>query len=505
MCWRSGLWRPDQPAGAIAGPIARRSHSPRPAAETPGDQAETPGDQKVPALRNGLDQYESMIRLAVAILALVSAVATYLGIRGLFGTSTVAVLAAIAYAGGVSAGIFVFWSILIRFLPTTHSRRPRRALLAIMVVGSVFIIGLSSWFNAAAIAGPSALQRHLAGLIAAYTDSLQTAYVTALAAQSGVARPRQPAPQSDRQPAMERLIRLPETAAGVATRATMPATIPDAADRLSALFGKGEDHLAAMRRLLHPAHPDPARAEDFARATVRLSEVIAALQRQGTPSSITAARPGDLRLTAADRLNNAALDLVIPTQPEAVLRHAAAYLPAWTAGVAIDLLPALFILMLLVARDAIRQNEAAAKTKAVRSERQTAAIHGVAPDRPVAQTAGKPNGRARAIRPDPSRIRVMALRSPLRIPGGRNPRLPGHPRVPPPASGRTGALPDKCRRQQHHWPADTQRRRPGPQEPGPANECRRVPDTEENAPSGGCRAARGHSGSFLPCCHHGRA
>ena len=136
-------------------------------------------------LRHGIDELSLTTRATLAVLAIASGVYTYLGVRDLLdGSATLTFLGAIIYSAAVSVGIYAFWSYLIRFLPHVREARIRRMLYGAMALGSVMIIAMSSWLNAAALAGSAALEQHLAEATESYSRDLDTAHNNALAAQS---------------------------------------------------------------------------------------------------------------------------------------------------------------------------------------------------------------------------------------------------------------------------------------------------------------------------------
>ncbi|MEO0497496.1 MAG: hypothetical protein AAF141_09025, partial [Pseudomonadota bacterium] len=126
-----------------------------------------------------------MTRFALAVLALASGVYTYLGVRSLLdGSATQVFFAAIVYSSAVSVGIYAFWTYLMRFFPLMRDGVRRLALVAIMMLGSLMIIAMSSWLNAAALAGSAALEQHLAVTLEDYAADLDQAHARALSSQS---------------------------------------------------------------------------------------------------------------------------------------------------------------------------------------------------------------------------------------------------------------------------------------------------------------------------------
>ena len=84
------------------------------------------------------------------------------------GTTTVVFFGAVIYSVAVSVGIYAFWSYLMRFLPHTDNARSAFMLYIAMAIGSSMIIAMSSWLNAAALAGSAALEQHMANATEVY-------------------------------------------------------------------------------------------------------------------------------------------------------------------------------------------------------------------------------------------------------------------------------------------------------------------------------------------------
>jgi hypothetical protein len=136
-------------------------------------------------LRLGQARLETTTKVTLAVLALASGVYTYLGVRGLLnGTPLVVFFGAIIYSAAVSVAIYAFWSYLMRFLPHVESARSRFWLYIAMAIGSAMIIAMSSWRNAAALAGSAALEQHMSYATETYQEQLDRANSNALAAQS---------------------------------------------------------------------------------------------------------------------------------------------------------------------------------------------------------------------------------------------------------------------------------------------------------------------------------
>src|SRR5690606_4335725 len=106
---------------------------------------------------------ETVSRFALAVLALASGVYTYLGVSSLLdGDANFVFFAAIIYSTAVSVGIYVFWSYLMRLLPLMREAFSRGLMVGVMGIGALMIVAMSSWLNAAALAGSAALEQHMA-------------------------------------------------------------------------------------------------------------------------------------------------------------------------------------------------------------------------------------------------------------------------------------------------------------------------------------------------------
>ncbi|WMT92334.1 hypothetical protein [Pelagibacterium sp. H642] len=347
-------------------------------------------------------------RFALAVLALASGVYTYLGVRGLLdGDANFVFFAAIIYSVAVSVGIYVFWSYMMRFLPLMRTMSQRLIMVAIMGLGSLMIVAMSSWLNAAALAGSAALEQHMAVTLEQYTGDLDAAHANALSAQSLL---------PDVQRASERFATLAqeEREGGALTGTSgsgsvvqllsqmsgqmdgLTTTISQSQERASGLFATGGEHLAAMRELVSAPGEVQPRADAFAAEIVALTGVIAALQETSVAPSVARAAE-DLSLGfiapvadgqsaglvmrqdaamanirgAVDAQSSALAEAAqaIMAEPEveprrfvplssaeAVLRYASDFVPSWAGAISIDLLPVVLVLLLSVAHAAMRRD-----------------------------------------------------------------------------------------------------------------------------------------------------
>jgi hypothetical protein len=362
-------------------------------------------------LADGVVAVETMTRFALAVLALASGVYTYLGARTILdGSPTAVFFAAIIYSASVSVGIYAFWSYMARFYPHVTSRTGRTALLGVMAVGAAMIMAMSSWLNAAALAGSAAVEQHLSETVEDYTADLDRAHQNALAAQSLL---------PDIQRAGERFAQLAgvERQSGSLTGTTGSGSVVQLLSQMSAqmksleaginasreqvndLFTQGQKRLETMRSLVSaPGNIEP-RADQFSTEAVALTGVITSLAQTSIAPSIRRAAD-DLSLgfiapvpdgAAPDLVNrqNQVMETVkasvasqskalakaadeilsrppvqerrfVPLSPAAaVLTYAQDFIPAWAGAISIDLLPGVMVFILAVVHGAIRKQEEA--------------------------------------------------------------------------------------------------------------------------------------------------
>ncbi len=358
-------------------------------------------------IQQTLTGVETMTRFSLAVLALASGVYTYLGVRGLLdGTATFVFFAAIIYSAAVSVAIYAFWTFMLRFVPIVTSGVQRAGLFLTMGVGCLMIMAMSSWLNAAALAGSAALEQHLAVTLQGYVQDLDEAHSNALASQSLL---------PDVQRAAERFARLAddERSSGALTGTTgsgsvvqlltqmsaqmneLAGTISNSRADVTGQFEQGTAHLAKMRELVSGTGDIGPRADEFAAEAVQLNAIVASLQETGVAPSVKRAAAdlsvgfiapvadgrstdlvsrqdtvmGTVRESVAAQsaaLSQAADEIlaqpkVEPTRfvplssAEAVLRYWSDFIPSWAGAISIDLLPVVLVLVLMIAYDAMRR------------------------------------------------------------------------------------------------------------------------------------------------------
>ena len=342
---------------------------------------------------------------ALGVLAVASGIYTYLGVSSLLDDNgALSLFAAVAYSIAVSVGIFVFWSYLMRLLPAVRTAGARAGLLLSMSLGSVAIIAMSSWLNAAALAGAAAVEQHLAKTVKEYQLSLEQANTVAIAAQGlerDVARVRQSFDDLSEQDATGNLSGL--AGRGAVFRvlrqksqelAALEAQIAEQAPLVASYFAEGNDLLSQMRSLTVESGSVETRSVEFSEKAVRLAGIITQL-RQISVAPLVARAAEDLSASVvlpeldgrnetdradqattiasvldvlaqrAETLNRAArevMEMPVPTETvyaplstaDAVIRYAGNFVPSWAGAIAIDLLPGVLVFILAVTQSAIR-------------------------------------------------------------------------------------------------------------------------------------------------------
>jgi hypothetical protein len=397
-------------------------------------------------LNDGIAAVETMTRFALAVLALASGVYTYLGVRSILdGSPTGVFFAAIIYSASVSVGIYAFWSYMARFYPHITSRTGRTAMLGVMACGAAMILAMSSWLNAAALAGSAAVEQHLSETVEGYTADLDRAHQNAIAAQNLL---------PDIQRASERFAQLAavERQSGSLTGTTgsgsvvqllsqmsgqmksLEANINASREQVTALFEQGQKRLETMRSLVTAPGLVAPRADQFSTEAVALTGVIGSLAQTSIAPSIRRAADdlsvgfiapvadgSDANLinrqdqvmatvktsvTAQSKALAKAADEILARPPvaerrfvplssaEAVLTYAQDFIPAWAGAISIDLLPGVLVFMLAVVHGAIRRQEeklpfaeritAAELLRALEVQRALAA-HGIDLEKAVAE------------------------------------------------------------------------------------------------------------------------
>ncbi|MCR8826293.1 hypothetical protein [Pseudosulfitobacter koreensis] len=373
--------------------------------DRPLTDAQARGVRHARELETHLTWLDTFSGTALGVLAVASGIYTYLGVSSLLDdTGAMSVFAAIAYSVAVSVGIFVFWSYMMRLFPAVRTAQARIGLMGAMVLGSLAIVAMSSWLNAAALAGSAAVEQHLATTVQEYQGALEETHEIALSAQSlerDVARVRQSFEDLSEQEAAGALSGMAGRGAVFrvlrqksAELSGLEAQIATQTPLVSAAFTEGNAILSRMRALTVEAGPVEARSVEFSEATVRLAGLIAQLRQlsvaplveraaqdlaasvvlpelDGSTSQIRTDQAStitsvlDVLAQRAATLQGAAAAVIAQTPPpdvtytpissaDAVILYARNFVPSWAGAIAIDLLPAVLVLILAITQSAIR-------------------------------------------------------------------------------------------------------------------------------------------------------
>lgn len=371
-------------------------------------RAEAQGLRYAKELEGHVAWLDSFTAAALGVLAVASGIYTYLGVSSLLDDNgALSFFAAVSYSIAVSVGIFVFWSYLMRLLPAVRTVGARIGLCVSMLLGSLAIIAMSSWLNAAALAGAAAVEQHLARTVQDYQTALERSNEITVSAQGlgrDVARVRQSFEDLSEQEATGDLSGL--AGRGAVFRvlrqksdelASLEAQIASQQPLVNAAFTEGNAILSRMRSLTVEPGPIEARSVQFSEEAVRLAGVITKLRQLSVAPLVSRAaqdlsasvvlpeldgrtaetRAGQqstissvLQLLGqrADTLRIAA-DGVIAMEPpsntiytpistaDAVIRYAENFVPSWAGAIAIDLLPAVLVFILAITQAAIRSGK----------------------------------------------------------------------------------------------------------------------------------------------------
>ncbi|WP_163849985.1 hypothetical protein [Pseudooceanicola aestuarii] len=359
-------------------------------------------------LEGHLGVLDSFTGAALGILSVASGIYTYLGVSSLLdGDGAMTAFAAIAYSVAVSVGIFVFWSYMMRLFPAMRTARARSGLLGAMGLGSLAIVAMSSWLNAAALAGAAAVEQHLAATVQEYQVSLERAHEVSLRAQGlerDVARARQSFEDLSEQEATGNL-------SGLAGRGAVFRVLRQKSEELQGLerqissqeplvasaFAEGNALLSRMRALTVEPGPVETRSVEFSEQAVRLAGIITRLRQlsvaplvqraaQDLAASVVLPELDGSSAASRDaqgatitsvlevlgqraRTLQAAAEEVIALPPpvettytpisaaDAVILYARNFIPSWAGAIAIDLLPGVLVLILAITQSAIRSGK----------------------------------------------------------------------------------------------------------------------------------------------------
>ena len=348
---------------------------------------------------------ETFTSAALGILAVASGIYTYLGVSSLLeDNGALNFLAAMSYSIAVSVGIFVFWSYMMRLLPAMRNFSSVIGLTIAMAIGSLCIVAMSSWLNAAALAGSAAVEQHLDRTVETYQKDLERAHSIALAGQN---LKRDVDRAKDNFKSLSQL-EADGNLSGAAGRGAVFRLLRQKFEELGTLslqiekqlrpietsYQEGKDALEIMRSMVAGAGTVEERSLIFAESSVKLSGVITKLRQlsmadsvvraaddlasavilpelDGSTAQIKEAQSKTIRSALeavsqrAQTLKDAAIEVAEMEQPEgaiyrpinradAVIEYASSFAPSWAGAIAIDLLPAVLVLILAIAQASVR-------------------------------------------------------------------------------------------------------------------------------------------------------
>jgi hypothetical protein len=360
-------------------------------------------------LKQGIVDLSTTTSAALGILALASGVYTYIGVKGLLdGSSALTAGAAIAYSIAVSVGIYVFWTYMLRFFPLLRSGHRRLEMLLAMLIGSAAIVAMSSWLNAAALAGSAAVEQHLAETVEDYQEVLEQAHENALAAQGLLPDIRIAASNFDSLAADEAqggaltgtsgsgtVVQLLTQISGQLR--ALDTQITGSKESVDSLFEQGTAHLRKMRELVASQGAVEQRSIAFAEEAVQLAAIVSELKQTSVAPAVKRAAEdlarsfiapvpdgssADLRTRQAGvieevrsaigeqsqalaRAADSVLDRPEAVAPrftpistaEAVLIYAEDFIPSWAGAISIDLIPGVIVFIMIIVQSAIRAHE----------------------------------------------------------------------------------------------------------------------------------------------------
>ncbi len=390
-------------------------------------RAQARGVRNARDLETQLGWLDNITGTALGVLAVASGIYTYLGVSSLLDDNgALSVFAALAYSVAVSVGIFVFWSYMMRLMPAVRTGAARMGLFLAMCLGSCAIIAMSSWLNAAALAGAAAVEQHLAETVQDYQEALERTNEITQSAQSlsrDVARVRQSFVDLSEQEATGQL-------SGFAGQGAVFRLLRQKSDELAALeaqittqeslvsdaFADGNQILTRMRALTVEQGPVEQRSVLFSEEAVRLANVITQLrqlsvaplvqraardladsvvlpQLDGSDASTRQGQQATIdsvltvlaqRAAVLESAAQSVIDMTPPTDTtytpisaaDAVILYARNFVPSWAGAIAIDLLPAVLVLIVTITQSAIRfaRDGSAAEDSLTLSELRAAMI-----------------------------------------------------------------------------------------------------------------------------------
>lgn len=360
-------------------------------------------------LKTAATSLEQLTSMGLAILAVASGIYTYIGVKGLLdGSDFLVVGAAIAYSVAVSVAIYIFWTYMLRYYPLLSSPKSKFEMSISLFAGCFAIIAMSSWLNAAALAGSAAVEQHLAEYAEENRETLQRAYNKALSVQSLLPDVRVAAANFETIASKEQssgeftglagsgtvVQMLSQTAQGLRE---IEQQIVKSRTEATELHDLGADLLSQMGEIVNSQGPIEARSVEFAALASQLSAIISQLEQSSVGPAVkrlaenlnrgfvepaasgatveVRRRQNEVvesirssREEHAERLAAQADTLLsdeefspprfVPVSTaEAVLKYWSDFAPSWAGAISIDLLPIVIVFSQAIVFAAIRRHE----------------------------------------------------------------------------------------------------------------------------------------------------
>ncbi len=343
----------------------------------------------------------------MTMLVTLAAVTTYFSFFGADlvgsagGVAWVSSTNALIYALGIGVAIFTFWTLALKVVPSLPAGRFRRWGMAITTAGCIFIVSMSSWLNVAGLAGPAALETHMYRAIGTMQSELDQSYGDARAQEQVL---------PDLTSAANKFATLAEKElhGGFITGSPGPGTVASTLDTIAtllkglaqtvtnyitaaeALAAQGRTQIQAMRRIVSGEGQPMERMRALSREADAFRAILQEMQSKA-PAAATqrvlatlavgiTLQPVSSRNAAVAKRQRQGLEMIKelaektaaslsvlavavggpgdPTQAapalewigpvDAVWRYADEFLPMWAGGIAIDLIPTLIILYLML-------------------------------------------------------------------------------------------------------------------------------------------------------------
>lgn len=336
------------------------------------------------------------------LLSFVSGFFTFLGAQSLFGSEGAGFMnsaSAAVFSIGVTAGIFLFWEMALSIVPQMPSGKTRLLGMGITALGWPFLIALSSWLNVTAMAGNAALEMHMTQTLPIFEQAVNDAVRRAQLAEKLTPDLKAAA---DRYTGLAQAERSSGRITGIAGNGGIADTLEGVSRQLGGLLaqlgeaGQRTDFAAAqarasldrMRTLSIEKGPIERRIEAFATEAEKINThlgqmdnrgLLESIQRSGATladsviervasrnTQVAAAQTGALAKIRDDLARTgtaiAGVAAEVATQPgskapaferisvvRAVVEYAGSFIPFWAGGIALDLLPTLLVLYLMLA------------------------------------------------------------------------------------------------------------------------------------------------------------